>query len=87
MITSHSSCRRDTRPETSRLPVTMGAGQPVVDVDPLGRDAERGQGVTLRGEVLLVGGDPGVADQQSAHGGCVPLASLHRAFHFTGRVS
>jgi hypothetical protein len=35
----------------------------VVDVDPLGGDAERGEGVALRGEVLFVGGDPGVADQ------------------------
>lgn len=44
-----------------------GAGEPVVNVDPLGRYAEGCQGVTLGGEVLGVGGDPGVADQQSAH--------------------
>jgi hypothetical protein len=29
----------------------------------------------LRGEVLFVGGDPGVADQQSTHRVCVPITT------------
>jgi hypothetical protein len=37
----------------------------VVDVDALGRDAKLGQGVALGGEILLVGGDARVADQQA----------------------
>src|SRR5205085_9374285 len=47
--------------------------QAVIDVDPVGCDTERGEGVALRGEILFVGGDPGVADQQSAHPGSVPV--------------
>ena len=54
-------------------PVAVRAGEAVVDVDPLGRHAERLQGVALRGEVLLVGGDARVADQQPGHTRkCVP---------------
>jgi len=34
----------------------------VIDVDALGIDAERRESVTLRGQVLLVGGDSGIAD-------------------------
>ena len=45
----------------------------MVDVDPLGRDAERGEGVALSGEVLGVGGAAGVADQQSGHRGSLPV--------------
>lgn len=55
-----------------RLPQTgagaVGAGESVVDVDPVGVDAESGQGVALSGEVLAVGGDPGVADQDPRRG-------------------
>ena len=40
-------------------PVSVCAGEAVVDVDPLGRDAERGEGVSLRCEVLIVGRDVG----------------------------
>ena len=39
-----------------------GAGEALVEVDPVVRDAERGQGLTLGGEVLQDGGAPGVAD-------------------------
>jgi len=53
-------------------PGPIGSGQPVVDIDPLGRDTKRGQRVALRGQVLFVGGDPGVADQQSAHAAQCP---------------
>lgn len=52
-----------------------GAGEPMVDVDPLGLDSEPGQGVALGGEVSGVGGDPSVANQQSAHPGIVPWQS------------
>ena len=35
--------------------VSVGSGQAVVDVDPLRFDAEGGEGITLRGEVLTAG--------------------------------
>ena len=41
----------------------VGACQAVVDVDPLGLDAETEQGIALRGQVLLVGGASGVPDK------------------------
>jgi hypothetical protein len=44
------------------VPVPVGPGQAVVDVDPVGCDVERGEGVALGGEVLIVGGDSGVPD-------------------------
>ena len=47
---------------------TASAGQAVVDVDPLGLDAEPEQGVALGGQVLLIGGASGVPDKQRAHG-------------------
>ena len=54
-------------------PVAVGAGQAVVDVDALGGYAERLQAVALGGEVLRVGGDARVADQQPGHAAkCVP---------------
>jgi uncharacterized protein YbjT (DUF2867 family) len=37
-------------------PVPFGPGQAVIDVYPLGGDTEGGEGVALRGEVLIVGG-------------------------------
>jgi hypothetical protein len=43
-------------------PISVGPGQAVIDVHAVGGDAERGQRVALRGEVLVVGGDPGVPD-------------------------
>jgi hypothetical protein len=43
----------------------VGAGEAVVDVDALGRDAERLEGVALSGEVLMVGADAGVAGVQA----------------------
>ena len=39
---------------------SVGAPQTVVDVDPAGLDPERGERVTLGGEVLRVGGADGV---------------------------
>ena len=47
-------------------PGAGGAGEAVVDVDAFGRDAEPGERFTLGGEVLLVGGDPRVADEEVA---------------------
>ena len=41
-----------------------GAGQALVEVDPVVRDAERGQGLALGGEVLQDGGAPGVAESE-----------------------
>ena len=50
-----------------------GAGEALVEVDPVVRDAERGQGLALGGEVLQDGGAPGVADE-FAHPGSVPFS-------------
>lgn len=53
----------------------MDAGEAVLDVDPLGGYAQRREGVALGGEVLGVGGNPRVADQQLGHlAKCVPYA-------------
>lgn len=49
---------------TQTRTLAVGAGQAVVDVDALRGYAERLQAVALGGEVLLVGGDAGVADVQ-----------------------
>jgi hypothetical protein len=46
----------------------VGAGEPVVKVDALLRDAELAGSVALGGEVLVVGGAAGVADQGLGHG-------------------
>lgn len=44
-------------------PGAFGAGEPVVEVDPVVGDAELGQTFALGGEVLFVGGAADVADQ------------------------
>jgi hypothetical protein len=54
-------------------PGAAGAGEALVEVDPVVRDAERGQGLALGGEVLQHGGAPGVADEL-AHPGSVPFS-------------
>jgi hypothetical protein len=41
----------------------VGAGQPVIDVDAFCCDSEAEQGVTLSGEVLLIGGASGIPDK------------------------
>lgn len=48
--------------------LSVGTGQAVVNADPLSLDAETEQGVTLRGQILLIGGTSGVPDEQRAHG-------------------
>jgi hypothetical protein len=55
-----SACRS---PRRSR----RGAGEAVVDVDALGLNAARPEGVALGGEVLRIGEDAGVVDLQSRH--------------------
>jgi hypothetical protein len=45
----------------------VGAGEAVVDVDPLGLDPEGGEGVALGSEVLGVRRDPCVSDLESGH--------------------
>ncbi len=52
--------------------LAVGSGQPLVDVDPLGGHAERSERIALSSEVLLVGGDPGVADFEFTHRHSVP---------------
>jgi hypothetical protein len=48
--------------------IAIGAREPVVDVDTVGGDSERGERVPLGREVLLVGRNAGVPDLQSGHG-------------------
>jgi hypothetical protein len=47
--------------------VAGGAGEPVVEVDPVLGDAELAQPITLGGEVLGVGGAARVSDQRLGH--------------------
>src|ERR1700683_5254811 len=51
----------------------VGAGEALVEVDPVVGDVERGQGLALGGEVLQDGGAPGVADEFS-HPGSVSFS-------------
>lgn len=43
--------------------VAVGPGEATVDIDPLRCDAEGEECLPLRGEILLVGGHPGVVGQ------------------------
>ena len=45
----------------------VGTGESMIDIDPARADAQRLQRVALGGEVLFVGGHPGVSDQQRRH--------------------
>src|SRR6266705_6606155 len=64
---SRTAARAWSRPGTG----AVGAGEAVVEVDPLLGNAEFGQPLLLGGEVLFVGGAAGVADQGLGHGrGC-----------------
>jgi len=45
----------------------VGAGQAVVDVDPVGRDAQADEGLVLDSQVLRVCRAPGMADLESGH--------------------
>jgi hypothetical protein len=53
-------------------PRAAGTGEALVEIDPVVRDAEHGQGLAL-GEILQDGGAPGVADE-FAHPGSVPFS-------------
>ena len=48
-------------------PCPVGAGQTVVDIDPIRLHAERDQRVALRGEVLRIGAAPAISDEHSGH--------------------
>jgi len=65
--------------------LAVGAGDAVIDVDPVGLHAEGGEGLPLGGQVLAVVRDPGVADLDRGHGrsiaGCPTLTG-----HLRGRV-
>jgi len=50
----------------------------IVDVDPLGVDAERGEHITLGGEVLVVGEDPQIPDLERRHRHSVPVSPRFR---------
>ncbi len=53
---------------TETRSLAVGAGQPMVDVDPLHFDAKTPQGVTLGGEILSIVETSGVPDKQRAYG-------------------
>ncbi|MGO9903014.1 MAG: hypothetical protein ACLP0J_25760 [Solirubrobacteraceae bacterium] len=55
-----------------------------IDVDPFARDAERGEGVALRGQILALRGDPGVADLEFRHS--VPYDVPLRDFNSDGSI-
>jgi len=66
--------------------LAVGAGDAVVDVDPVGLHAEGGKGLALRGQVLPTGADPGIADLDRGSrfrsmAGCPTLTG-----HLRGRV-
>jgi len=39
-------------------------GEPVIDIDPFGRNTEAGQGFALRGEVMKISAAPIIADRE-----------------------
>jgi hypothetical protein len=64
--------RRERLPQPG--PVAVGAGEAVVDVDALGLNAARLEGVASGGEILRVGGDAGAPDLELGHiPDCVPF--------------
>lgn len=54
--------------------IAVGAGQPVVDIDAFRVNAKRDKRVALRGEVLIDGRHPGVADLEFGHRISVPVS-------------
>ena len=83
----HEGVTIPTRCQRLAQTVTVGvaAREPVIDVDPLGLDTKGSETIALRGEVLLVGGDSGIADLQRGHAHqCVTYGPV--TGQFTGRV-
>ena len=68
-------CGRDG---AAARPVLVRAGHAVGDVDPLRRDAERGEGVTLWVRFLFITGDAGASEFEHRHRRGCRLASRHR---------
>jgi hypothetical protein len=68
-------------------PGPAGAGQPLVQVDAVGGDAERGELLALGGEVLAGGPAPGIAGID-AHPGFLSLSRLRSlcVTFFTGQA-
>ncbi len=85
VTTRVSPGRQAARASRKAGPLAVGAGDAVVDVDPVGLHAEGREGLALGGEVLAVSRDRGVADLHRGHGrslaGCPPLTG-----HLRGRV-
>jgi hypothetical protein len=67
-----SPARTAARALVQAGPGPAGAGEPLVEVDPVFRDAETSEDLALSGEVVQDGRAPGVADQFS-HPACVPF--------------
>ena len=72
---SRHNLRRDG---AAARPVLVRAGHAVGDVDPLRRDAERGEGVTLWVRFLFIAGDAGASEFEHRHRRGCRLASRHR---------
>jgi hypothetical protein len=83
LVTTSWSPARHAASASARPGRAAGAREAVVDVYAVGFDAEGSQGVALGGEVLGVGGDAGVADQEFGHAlKCVPFVGRSPA-HIT----
>ena len=67
LVTTKVSPARQAASASRSPGLPVGAGQAVVDVDPLDLDTEAEQGVALSGQVLLIGGASGVPHKQRAH--------------------
>jgi hypothetical protein len=48
--------------------VAIAPGRPVIDVDPVRGDTQRGESFALDGQVLFVGGASSVSDEKRRHG-------------------
>ena len=67
--------------------LAVGAGQAVIDVDPVGLDAQAEQGFAVCGEILLIGGATGVPDKQRTHGAPPKVGPGRAARTRTARAS
>lgn len=71
--------------ESKTGPDSVGAREAVVDVDPIIADADGGELVALRGQVLLFGGNPRLAHQELIHHPGLPArqATVNTPFRST----